>query len=167
MRQFAHTAPGPFNGERSDFAETLFWDGALRTDAKGEVHEVRGPGVVGESGSGKELIARALYQHSHRNGQCFMAVNCAALTDTLLESELFGHEKGAFTGALKDKPATPFRIPPGIRFVRVDANTGQPASSGVASIAARRRHSVRPLPGAVAAGANAAASGSARRTLNA
>ena len=70
--------------------------------------------ITGESGTGKELVARAIYHHSHRKNKPFMAVNCAAVPDTLFESELFGYERGAFTGAYRSYVG---------KFERCDAGT--------------------------------------------
>ena len=59
--------------------------------------------ILGETGTGKELIARAIHKHSHRSGRAFIGINCASIPSSLIASELFGHEKGAFTGALQPR----------------------------------------------------------------
>ena len=72
--------------------------------------------VCGETGVGKEVVVRSLYQKSKRLGKPFVKVNCAALPHTLLESEMFGYEKGAFTGAQKKCAENLNRPMPGFYF---------------------------------------------------
>src|ERR1700682_2180497 len=75
----------------------------LATAARAGACDAKGL-ITGETGRGKYLFARHIHQHSARCNQPYVAVNCAGLTETLLESELFGHTKGSFTGAYRTKP---------------------------------------------------------------
>ncbi len=86
-----------------DYREGIVGSSAVMQDVFKVIGQVTASDVTvmitGESGTGKELVARSIWKHSHRSGKPFIAVNCAAIPDNLIESELFGHEKGSFTGA--------------------------------------------------------------------
>src|SRR5204863_3213079 len=90
-------------GEPGDSREALVGSSRVMQSIYKEIGRIASKPVNvlirGETGTGKELIARAIYQHSERAQAPFIAINCAAIPETLLESELFGHERGAFTGA--------------------------------------------------------------------
>jgi DNA-binding NtrC family response regulator len=100
----AHAVPAPEPDDEGDGAPTLIGDGAAMAEVFDTVARVAASDstvlLTGESGTGKEVVARALHWASGRRAGPFVAVNCAAIPEHLLESELFGHEKGAFTGAV-------------------------------------------------------------------
>jgi len=106
--------------ERHQFTQIISSSGAMEETLNVAARVAPGKTTVlitGESGTGKELIARAIHQASPRNNAPFVAVNCAALAENLLESELFGHEKGAFTGAMQQKKGRFERAHTGTIFI--------------------------------------------------
>ncbi len=101
--------------------------------------------IEGETGTGKELMARAIHNMSHRKDKPFIAINCGALPDTLLESELFGYKKGAFTNAVKDKPGQFSLADGGTVFLDEIGDTS--AAFQVSMLRVLQEHEYTPLGG--------------------
>ncbi|MCU0303876.1 MAG: sigma-54 dependent transcriptional regulator [Thermoanaerobaculales bacterium] len=101
--------------------------------------------VLGESGTGKELVARTLHRSSHRADRSFVAVNCAAIPETLIESELFGHEKGAFTGAHRRRAGKFEEADGGTLFLDEIASMPLPLQATLLRVLQERR--ITPLGG--------------------
>src|SRR5262245_48920647 len=97
-RNLTAAVPAPLLLGNSPHIETLREDVAAAAGSDAKVL------IVGETGVGKEIVARLIHESSRRRSRNFVTINCAGLPDSLLESELFGHVRGSFTGAYRDKP---------------------------------------------------------------
>ena len=101
--------------------------------------------ILGESGTGKELVARAIHQHSPRRTRPFMAVDCTSLTETLLESELFGYVRGAFTGAIRDAAGLFAEADGGTRFLDEIGDVSPTLQAKLLRVL--QEHTIRPVGG--------------------
>ncbi len=120
--------------------------------------------IQGETGTGKELVARALHFNSTRSDKPFLAINCGALTESLLESELFGHVKGSFTGAVADKKGLFRSVAGGTLFL--DEVGEMPMSLQIKLLRALQEHQVTPVGSSAAVPFDARVVAATNRDLN-
>ena len=155
IAQQRHSSPEPLTSEdlSADFAEMMIGKSAAIQKVFKRIVQVAPTNssvlITGESGTGKELIARAIHSKSTRKDQTFVAIDCNSLPETLLESELFGHVKGSFTGATQSKPGLFTVADGGTLFLDEIANLSMATQAKLLRVLQQRE--VTPIGGTKAA----------------
>ncbi len=155
VAQQRHSSPEPLTSEdlSADFAEMMIGKSAAIQKVFKRIVQVAPTNssvlITGESGTGKELIARAIHSKSTRKDQTFVAIDCNSLPETLLESELFGHVKGSFTGATQSKPGLFTVADGGTLFLDEIANLSMATQAKLLRVLQQRE--VTPIGGTKAA----------------